>query len=171
MAKSWTRLSDWTEQKWGQINRMTTLHTSWSLSVTYPWTIAVKLLVIFSWVEHTVLRGMSPVCPPLPDKAIKLFFSTWPKSLTLRFDLELVHRDGVLVSLSVVQTKVFSLPWLPFSDIPCPNSKHYSLNPENMPQACPLLLTLSTESLKQFLSPLLTHTLTLQQNSQNSFKM
>ena len=64
---------------------------------------------------------MSPLCLPLPGKAIKLFFSTWLKTLTLRFDLELLHRDVILISLSVVQTKNFSLPSLPFLWHPMPN--------------------------------------------------
>ena len=38
-------------------------------------------------------EGTSPLCPPLPGKAIKLFFSTSPKTLSLRFDLAPAHRD------------------------------------------------------------------------------
>ena len=38
------------------------------------------------------------LCPPLPGKAIKLFFSTSPKTLSLRFDLAPVHRDQALMT-------------------------------------------------------------------------
>ena len=68
VTKSRTWLNDWTERKWGQIKVMKALHISWSLSVTYTWIITIKLLVIFSWVEHRILRGMSPLCLPLPGK-------------------------------------------------------------------------------------------------------
>ena len=36
---------------------------------------------------------MSPLCPPLPGKAIKLSFFISPKTLSPRFDLEPVYRE------------------------------------------------------------------------------
>ena len=39
------------------------------------------------------LEGISLLCPPLPGKAVKLSFSTSPKTLSLRFDLASVHRE------------------------------------------------------------------------------
>ena len=41
-------------------------------------------------------EGISPVCPPLPGKAIKLSFSTSPRTLSLRFDLALLYREAEL---------------------------------------------------------------------------
>ena len=38
-------------------------------------------------------EGISPLCPPLPGKAVKLSFSTSPKTLSLRFDLAPVYRE------------------------------------------------------------------------------
>ena len=40
-------------------------------------------------------EGTGPLWPPLPGKAIKLFFSTSPKTLSLTFDSALMHGDGV----------------------------------------------------------------------------
>ena len=42
-------------------------------------------------------EGMSLLCPPLPGEAIQLFFSTSPKTLSLRFDLALVYRETELL--------------------------------------------------------------------------
>ena len=39
-------------------------------------------------------EGISPLCPPLPGKAIKLSFSTSPRTLSLRFDLALLYREA-----------------------------------------------------------------------------
>ena len=44
---------------------------------------------------HTGFVGMSLPCPPLLGKAMKLFFSTSPKALPLRFNLTPVHRGHV----------------------------------------------------------------------------
>ena len=56
-----------------------------------PWIIAIKFLTIFLWVGTHSCEGMSPLCPPLPNKAIKPFFvlfshpvrsdSLWPHGL------------------------------------------------------------------------------------------
>ena len=40
----------------------------------HPWTIAMKLLTKSLWVETHSFEDISPLCPPLPGKAIKLFF-------------------------------------------------------------------------------------------------
>ena len=56
----------------------------------HPGTVAIKLLA-----KPSSLSGHSPWCPPLPGKAIKLFFSTSPKTLSLRFDSVSVYRDRV----------------------------------------------------------------------------
>jgi len=47
------------------------------------------------WLSHTVFKDRSSLCPSLPDKAIKLFFSISPKTLSLRFDLAPVCRGWV----------------------------------------------------------------------------
>ena len=39
------------------------------------------------------LEAVTPLWPPLPGKAIKLFFSTSPTTLSLRFNSGHVHRD------------------------------------------------------------------------------
>ena len=44
----------------------------------------------------TVFEGRSPLCPPLPRKARKLFYSTSPKTLSPRFDSALVYREAEL---------------------------------------------------------------------------
>ena len=51
---------------------------------------------------HTVFQGRSPLCPPFPGKAIKLFFPTSPKTLSSRFDLGPVHR-GWVFSVNVIK--------------------------------------------------------------------
>lgn len=71
------------------------------------------------WTQN--FEGHEPAMSPFAWQTIKLFFSTWPKTLSLRFDLELLHREGVLVSLSVVRTKNFSLPSFLFFWHPMPN--------------------------------------------------
>ena len=83
------------EIPWGQIKGVQALHTPQSYQQPRPSTTAIKLLTKFSQVGHTVLRGVSPLCPPLPGKAIKLFFSSSPKTLSARFDLALVPRGRV----------------------------------------------------------------------------
>ena len=66
-----------------------------SYQQSHPWTMAIKLLTKSFWVGHTVFEGRSLLCPPLPGKAIKLFFSTSSKTLSLRFDSAPVHRGWV----------------------------------------------------------------------------
>ena len=43
-------------------------------------------------------KGMNLLCPPLPGKAIKLFLSTSPKTLSPRFNLALVYRGQILAT-------------------------------------------------------------------------
>ena len=65
----------------------------------HPWTIAIKILTKSSWVpKYTFFFfwGRSLQCPPLPGKAIKLFFSASPKTLSPSFHLVLMHRGWVL---------------------------------------------------------------------------
>ena len=60
------------------------LCTCKSCQQPHPWTIAIIVLIVLivkivlivlpSW--DTILKGMSPLFPPLPGKAIRLFFST-----------------------------------------------------------------------------------------------
>ena len=61
----------------------------------HPWPIAVKLLTNHSQLEHTGFEGISPLCPSLPGKAIKLSFSTAPKTLYPRCDLAQLYRQGL----------------------------------------------------------------------------
>ena len=49
------------------------------------WTITVKLLTTLPRAGHS-FEGISPLGPPLPGRAIKLFFSTSPKTLPLKFN-------------------------------------------------------------------------------------
>ena len=42
----------------------------------HPWPIVVKLLTNHSQLKHTGFEGISPLCPPLPGKAIKLCYFT-----------------------------------------------------------------------------------------------
>lgn len=79
---------------WGQIKRMLALHTHISVLLTSP-----TLNYCFKTQHQIVLRGMSLLHPPLCGKAIKLFFPTLPKSLSLSFNLALVHR-GQIFSIS-----------------------------------------------------------------------
>ena len=51
------------------------MSTSWSHLIT------IKLLTTLSKLGHMGFEGISPLWPPLPGKAIKLFFSTSPKTL------------------------------------------------------------------------------------------
>ena len=55
-----------------------------------------------------VFKGRSPLCPPLLGKAIKLFFSTSPKTLSLRFDSALVYREAELLASGGGQKALFS---------------------------------------------------------------
>ena len=51
------------------------------------WTITMKLLTTLSREGHVVLMAWVCCGPSLPGKAVKLFFSTSPKILSLRFSL------------------------------------------------------------------------------------
>ena len=55
------------------------------------------------------LRAWSALLSPLPGKAIKLFFSTSLKTLSLRFDLALVHRGHVFGIISSAEKRFFFL--------------------------------------------------------------
>ena len=81
----------------GQIKGVQALHTPWSLSATLPLNHLSKTPhhVLLSW--YTSSEGTSPLCVPLPGKAIKLFFSTSPKTLSPRFNSALVHKGPVFV--------------------------------------------------------------------------
>ena len=61
-------------------------------------------------------EGISPLWPPLPGKAIKLFFSTSPKTLSSRFNSVSGYRGWI------------QLPLLPFSMMASPHD-HNSLMP------------------------------------------
>ena len=69
------------------------LHTPWCLLTTPPLNHCYKTphQSLPGW-DTPILRGMSLLCPPLPGKAVKLFFSTSPKTLFPRFDSAPVHR-------------------------------------------------------------------------------
>ena len=69
-----------------------------------------------SWVDHAHLSeplllpplgqdmqfwGHSPLCPPLPAKAIKLSFSTSPKTLSPKFNLVAVYRGQISATIPV----------------------------------------------------------------------
>ena len=51
---------------------------------------------------YTIFEGTSLQCPPLSDKAIKLFVSTSPKTLPPRFDSALVYRGQVLALIMIL---------------------------------------------------------------------
>ena len=48
----------------------------------------------------TGFEGISPLWPPLPGKAVKLFCSTSPKTLSQRLDSALVYREAAELSES-----------------------------------------------------------------------
>ena len=82
------------ETTWGQTKGMPVLHTPWSLSVTLPLNHCYKTphQIPPAW-RHIGFVSTSPLCPPLPGKAIKLFFSTSSKTLSLQYDSALGYRD------------------------------------------------------------------------------
>lgn len=53
---------------------------------------------------HTVFEGMSSLCPPLPGRAIKLFFLLQPKLYLQDSSSALVHRGRVLATVFLVLT-------------------------------------------------------------------
>lgn len=66
----------------------------------FLWTIAIKPLTKFPQVGPRFLRGMNLLCSFLPGKAIELFCSTSPKTLSLWFNLVLVHRGWVFGNIT-----------------------------------------------------------------------
>ena len=60
------------------------------------WTISIKLLT-----THSRFEGVSPLWSPLPGKIIKLFLSTSPNTVSLRFNPALFYRDQI--SATVLQ--------------------------------------------------------------------
>ena len=90
------------EITWGQIKGMQALHTPWSISATLPLNHCYKTphqiprAPLHPPWGQTVLKGMSPLCPPLPGKEIKLSFSTSPQTLSLKSNSAPVHRGWVL---------------------------------------------------------------------------
>ena len=63
-----------------------------STSCSRPlWTTTIKLLTTHLQGGTHSFEGISPLWPPLPAKAIKLLFSTSPKTLSRRFNS--VYRD------------------------------------------------------------------------------
>ena len=77
-------------------------NTHWSLSSIPPLNHGYKTphQIPADWGTQ-FLRGMSPLCLPLPGKAIKLFFSILTRTLSLRFNSAWVHR-GWVFSIGVV---------------------------------------------------------------------
>lgn len=71
-----------------------TLYIPWFLSATLSLNHCYKT----SHQKPAVFEGMGPLCPPLPDKAIKLFFLPSPQTLSPRISSGLVHRDWVSVT-------------------------------------------------------------------------
>jgi len=53
-------------------------------------------------------EGISPLCPPLPSRAVKLSFSTSPKTLSLKFVLAPVNREAELLA-SVFFKSIWSI--------------------------------------------------------------
>ena len=92
------------ETTWGQIEGMQALHTPWSLAATPPSNHCYKTShqIPSGW-GHTVFEGTSPWRPPLPGKAITLFFPTSPETLSPRLDLAQVHRGRVFSIKSIAQ--------------------------------------------------------------------
>ena len=77
-----------------------------------PPTIALKHLIKSSWVETHRFGGKEPLCPILPHKAIKLFFSTSPKTLFLRGNSAQVYRGW---DFGIMMRRVESVPSSPGS--------------------------------------------------------
>ena len=74
------------------------MSTNWSHPL---WIITVKLLTTPSRSGHLVFRAWaSPLRPPLPDTSIKLFFSTSPETLSLRFNLVAGCRGQIQLQFS-----------------------------------------------------------------------
>ena len=79
-----------------QIRGMQALNTPWSLWATLPSSHCYKTPhQIAPRLGHTVFDGTSPLRPPLPGKAINVFFYTSLETLSPRFDSALGHRGRV----------------------------------------------------------------------------
>jgi len=84
----WTRLSDCTDLR----------------PSTHPHLVSNPTLAVLLWNSSassprlgiTVFQDRNPLYPPLPEKAVKLFFSTSPKTLSLRFDSTPLYREAKL---------------------------------------------------------------------------
>ena len=83
-----------------------------------PWTIAIKFLTKSrplsrppppAQVGTQSFWGMSPLCPPLPGKAVKLIFSTSPKTSSLRFNSAPVHRGWIFGIISHIHWSIAQL--------------------------------------------------------------
>ena len=104
---------------WSQIKGMQALHTPWSLSQLHPWTMAIKPLTKSPQVGTHSFWGTSPPCPHLPDKTMKLFFSTSPKTLSPRFSSAPVCRGRIFSIKNEMVSSYFSdLPTSPLLDLP-----------------------------------------------------
>ena len=75
------------------IEGMWALHVPGSLSATPP--LGYKTPHRLPLVGTHSSEGISLLWPPLPSKAIKLFFFTSPKTLSLRFNLVSVFRGWI----------------------------------------------------------------------------
>lgn len=68
----------------------------WLFLTSLPTHQSIKLLTVFSKWGHAAFQGRSLLCPTLPSKVIKLFFSASLKTLSLRFDSALLHAEAEL---------------------------------------------------------------------------
>ena len=76
-----------------RIEWMQALHAPWSLSATPP--LDYKTPHKRPWVRTHSSEGISPLWPPLPGKAIKLFFFTSPITLSPRINSVSGHRGQI----------------------------------------------------------------------------
>ena len=91
-------------------------------------------------------EGISPLWPPLPGKAIKLLFSTSPKTLSLHFYLAPVNRgrvsarrkDSVSMTFSASSGHLYSLACGLFLHLQRKSLKFLCLSSHHF--LCPLLL-------------------------------
>ena len=58
-------------------------------------------------------EGINPLCPPLPGKAIKLFFSTSPKTLSPRFNSVSGSRGRIRLQVLIVRESSLTNPVFP----------------------------------------------------------
>ena len=88
----WTQKVDDADSQLPPHQPIRRVSTNWSYLPL--WTIAITLLPIPSRWGH-IFEGISPLWPPLPGKAMKLSFSTSPKTLSLRFNSVSGYRDWI----------------------------------------------------------------------------